>query len=160
MVSAHDRIMGTHRLPEELAEETLLVTPAAFERLRLVGARTSAVVHGQISGRLAVLTPDLRDAVLRPDSRFFTVIDASALRPTAEQVELLDRSIIGNRRQLERLVIDYIAHYNTHRPHRSLDQRPPRHTTPDNNTTDHPLPLRLVRTTRCDGLINEYKHAA
>ena len=36
----------------------------------------------------------------------------------------------------------------------------PRHTTPDNKTTDHPLPLRLARTTRCDGLINEYKHAA
>ena len=74
--------------------------------------------------------------------------------------ELLDRTIIWNQRQLERLVIDYIDHYNIHRPHRSLDQRPPRHTTPDNNTTGHPLPLRLVRTTRCDGLINEYKHAA
>ena len=74
--------------------------------------------------------------------------------------ELLDRTIIWNQRQLQRLVIDYIAHYNVHRPHRSLEQRPPRHTTPDDNTTDHPLPLRLVRTTRCDGLINEYKHAA
>ena len=74
--------------------------------------------------------------------------------------ELLDRTIIWNQRQLQRLVIDYIAHYNMHRPHRSLGQRPPRHTTPDNNTTDHPLPLRLVRTTRCDGLINEYKQAA
>ena len=74
--------------------------------------------------------------------------------------ELLDRTIIWNQRQLQRLVIDYIAHYNAHRPHRSLEQRPPRHTTPDDNTTDHPLPLRLVRTTRCDGLINEYKHAA
>ena len=40
--------------------------------------------------------------------------------------ELLDRTIIWNQRQLERLVIDYIAHYNFH----------------------------------CDGLINEYKHAA
>ena len=74
--------------------------------------------------------------------------------------ELLDRTIIWNQRQLQRLVSDYIAHYNFHRPHRSLNQRPPRHTTPDNNTTDYPLPLRLVRTTRCDGLINEYKHAA
>ena len=74
--------------------------------------------------------------------------------------ELLDRTIIWNQRQLRRLVIDYIDHYNAHRPHRSLEQRPPRHTTPDDNTTDHPLPLRLVRTTRCDGLINEYKHAA
>ena len=52
--------------------------------------------------------------------------------------ELLDRTIIWNQRQLERLVIDYIDHYKTHRPHRSLDQRPPRHTTPDNNTTGHP----------------------
>ena len=55
--------------------------------------------------------------------------------------ELLDRTIIWNQRQLERLVIDYIAHYNMHRPHRSLGQRPPRHTTPDNNTTDHLLPF-------------------
>ncbi|MCP4961665.1 MAG: transposase, partial [Actinomycetia bacterium] len=34
--------------------------------------------------------------------------------------ELLDRTIISNRRHLERLAIDYIAHYNQHRPHRSL----------------------------------------
>jgi hypothetical protein len=39
--------------------------------------------------------------------------------------ELLDRALIWNRRQLERLVVDYIDHYNTHRPHRSLDQRAP-----------------------------------
>ena len=32
--------------------------------------------------------------------------------------ELLDRTIIWN--QLQRLVIDYIDHYNIHRPHRSL----------------------------------------
>jgi transposase InsO family protein len=30
--------------------------------------------------------------------------------------ELLDRTIIWNQRQLERLVVDYIDHYNTHRP--------------------------------------------
>jgi len=30
--------------------------------------------------------------------------------------ELLDRTIIWNRQQLERLVIDYIAHHNQHRP--------------------------------------------
>ena len=34
---------------------------------------------------------------------------------------LLDRTIIWNQRQLERLVIDYIEHYNSHRPHRSID---------------------------------------
>ena len=30
--------------------------------------------------------------------------------------ELLDRTIIWNRRQLNNLVVDYIDHYNTHRP--------------------------------------------
>jgi transposase InsO family protein len=38
--------------------------------------------------------------------------------------ELLDRTIIWNRRQLERLVTGYVEHYNQHRPHRSLEQRP------------------------------------
>jgi transposase InsO family protein len=72
--------------------------------------------------------------------------------------ELLDRTIIWNRRQLERLVIDYIAHHNEHRPHQSLEQLPPAasgarpETLPENVTT--------LRTTRCDGLINEYQNAA
>ena len=74
--------------------------------------------------------------------------------------ELLDRTIVWNRRQLERLVTDYIAHYNTHRPHRSLDQQPPRPGDPDQATTTPEPPLRVVRTTRCDGLINEYRDAA
>ena len=39
--------------------------------------------------------------------------------------ELLDRTLLCSRRQLERLVADYIAHYNRHRPHRSLGQQPP-----------------------------------
>jgi putative transposase len=43
--------------------------------------------------------------------------------------ELLDRTIIWHRHQLEPIVIDYIDHYNTHRPHRSLNQRPPRNIT-------------------------------
>lgn len=39
--------------------------------------------------------------------------------------ELLDRTLIWNQVQLERLIVDYIDHYNQHRPHRSLDQHPP-----------------------------------
>ncbi|MDG1412433.1 MAG: integrase core domain-containing protein [Acidimicrobiales bacterium] len=72
--------------------------------------------------------------------------------------ELLDRTIICNQHQLERLVTDYIDHYNTHRPHRSLDQRPPLNTDPP--VTVDPTPHRVVRSTRCHGLINEYKNAA
>jgi transposase InsO family protein len=69
----------------------------------------------------------------------------------------LDRTIIWNRHQLERLLVDYLDHYNQHRPHRSLNQRPPA----KNDTTDaRAEPLRIVRSTRCNGLINEYRNAA
>ncbi len=39
--------------------------------------------------------------------------------------ECLDRRLILGRRQLERVVRVYAQHYNGHRPHRSLGQRPP-----------------------------------
>ena len=63
--------------------------------------------------------------------------------------ELLDRTIIWNQRQLKRLVVDYIDHYNTHRPHRSLDQQPPVATDPPDQPDRH---LQVLRTARCDGL--------
>jgi putative transposase len=50
--------------------------------------------------------------------------------------ELLDRTIIWNQCQLERLVVDYIDHYNTHRPHRSLNQLSP--STPQGGHSDYP----------------------
>ncbi len=70
--------------------------------------------------------------------------------------ELLDRTLIWNRQQLERLVVDYIEHYNQHRPRRSPDQQPPSGARP------HPShgPRRIVNSTRCDSLINEYRNAA
>lgn len=75
--------------------------------------------------------------------------------------ELLDRTIIWNQRQLHRLVVEYITHYNRHRPHRSLYQQPPRPTHTPNDSPDRPKPiLQIVRNTRCDGLINEYRTAA
>ncbi len=72
--------------------------------------------------------------------------------------ELLDRTIIWNQHQLEQLVVDYTDHYNQHRPHRSLGQRPPL-------VSEAPTPLNqrqlhIVKSTRCHGLINEYQDAA
>ncbi len=78
--------------------------------------------------------------------------------------ELLDRTIIWNQQQLERLVIDYIEYYNTHQAtrrvaaHRSLDQCPPLRPKPSADAD--PPRLRVIKSTRCDGLIHEYRNAA
>ncbi len=73
--------------------------------------------------------------------------------------ELLDRTLIWNRTQLERLIVDYIDHYNEHRPHRSLDQHPPSRVeaTLIRSPGHH---AEGFRSSRCDGLINEYRNAA
>ena len=70
--------------------------------------------------------------------------------------ELLDRTIIWNERQLRAWLVDYIDHYNQHRPHRSLNQA-----VPDTANIATIAPGRpIVRRARCGGLINEYRHAA
>ncbi|MFT7473977.1 MAG: hypothetical protein ACI81L_000893 [Verrucomicrobiales bacterium] len=56
-----------------------------------------------------------------------------------------------------RLVVDYIDHYNQHRPHRSLHQQPPK--APEAPPPLQGRHLRVAKSTRCDGLINEYRHA-
>ena len=70
--------------------------------------------------------------------------------------ELLDRTIIWNEPQLRRLIAAYLAHYNEHRPHRSLDQQPPSQTP----ATVFRAGLPVTATSRCDGLIHEYQQAA
>ncbi len=39
--------------------------------------------------------------------------------------EALDRLLIINQRHLHIVLDEYIAHYNTHRPHQSLNRKPP-----------------------------------
>ena len=73
--------------------------------------------------------------------------------------EFLDRALVWNQRQLGRIVVDYIDHYNDHRPHRSLDQHPPSKAgaTPIRSPSDE---VPVLRSSRCDGLIHEYRNAA
>ena len=68
----------------------------------------------------------------------------------------MDRTIIWNERQLRTLLVDYLAHYNQHRPHRALHQAAP----DDTNVITINAGKPVVRHTRCAGLINEYRHAA
>ncbi|HEY5478905.1 MAG TPA: integrase core domain-containing protein [Gaiellaceae bacterium] len=72
--------------------------------------------------------------------------------------ECLDRILIVNRRHLERVFPVYIRHYNEHRPHRSLHQRPPIKEPPPGSETVVALD-RIRRRDVLGGLIHEYKAA-
>ena len=73
--------------------------------------------------------------------------------------ECLDRMLILNRRHLERALPVYIRHYNEHRPHRSLDQRPPTEEPPPESETNVDLD-HVQQRDLLGGLIHEYKAAA
>jgi putative transposase len=73
--------------------------------------------------------------------------------------ECLDRMLILNRRHLERALRVYIRHYNEHRPHRSLGQRPPIEEPPPGTETNVDLD-HVQRRDLLGGLIHEYKAAA
>src|SRR5207244_4742629 len=69
--------------------------------------------------------------------------------------ECLEWILIVGRRHLERVLHLYIDHYNTHRPHRSLDLLPPQ---PSRRPRAHAPSLsqaRLHRADRLGGLIHE-----
>ena len=71
--------------------------------------------------------------------------------------ECLDRMLIFNERHVVRVLDEYEDHYNSHRPHRALEQRPPM------AVGSNRLPRSAVAVRRRDilgGLINEYRQAA
>jgi putative transposase len=70
--------------------------------------------------------------------------------------ELLDRILIVSQAQLHRLLTEYLIHYNDHRPHRSLGQRPPNHRGP----VPPPREGSIRPTQILGGLVNEYHHVA
>jgi transposase InsO family protein len=71
--------------------------------------------------------------------------------------ELLDRMLILNQRQLGTVLAEYVAHFNAHRPHRTLDQAAPLQPLPPPAL---PSPLRVRRRDRLGGLIHEYAQVA
>jgi putative transposase len=119
-----------------------------------------------ICGRDSKFTRDF-DAVFRSEGIEIirTPIRAPKANAIAERFvrtvhsECLDWLLIVNRHHLERALHVFVDHYNSHRPHRSLDLAPP---DPD------ALKLHLVRSPaagierrdRLGGLIHEYSLAA
>jgi len=84
-------------------------------------------------------------------------VKAGALQIRTLRTECLDRMLIFRTAHLRAVLDEYLEHYNTHRPHRSLDQQPP-------------AGPRLITGDLCDtqvdrnevlgGLINRYTHTA
>ncbi len=72
--------------------------------------------------------------------------------------ECLDRILIVSHKHLERVLREYVAYYNTHRPHRSLEQRPPLLERPPPSAHDSESSVR--RRDRLGGLLHEYHLAA
>jgi putative transposase len=76
--------------------------------------------------------------------------------------ECLDRLLILGRRHLQHILVTYSEHYNEHRPHRSLGQRPPlRKQPPGEQGMADVFDLdRVRRRDLLGGLIHEYRLAA
>lgn len=73
--------------------------------------------------------------------------------------EVLDRLLIVNEHHLRQVLTEYLAHYNTARPHRALHQLPPAQAgtqPPQINLEDH----RIRRKQVLGGLTSEYQIAA
>jgi putative transposase len=70
--------------------------------------------------------------------------------------ECLDHLLIAGPRHLAAVLREFVEHCNTHRPHRSLHQRPPADSTPPRSGAA----VRPLRRDRLGGLIHEYLQVA
>ena len=71
--------------------------------------------------------------------------------------ECLDRMLVAGERHLRLVLGEYADHYNSHRPHRSLQQEPPAgRAHPPVEATG----MRVLRKDRLGGLIHEYAQVA
>jgi putative transposase len=71
--------------------------------------------------------------------------------------ECLDRMLVTGERHLRLVLCEYADHYNGHRPHRTLHEKPPA------GRQDPPAAgasTRVLRRDRLGGLIHEYSQVA
>jgi hypothetical protein len=72
------------------------------------------------------------------------------------RTEVTDRMLIFGERHLRQVLAGYAAHNNVARPHRTLQMRAPRPTSP----VPEPVHGRIRRRPILGGLLNEYESAA
>jgi putative transposase len=104
-----------------------------------------------------IFTTNRLDVIHTPPGAPRANATAERLVRTA-RTELLDHTLIWNERQLRVLLVEYLDHYNNHRPHRGINQRS---LTSIDQAPPNPVPIDQIRRRRVlGGLINEYHHAA
>jgi putative transposase len=107
------------------------------------------------------------DAVFRSEG--LEIVRTPARTPQANAIaerfirtarsECLDWLLILNRPHLERVLRIFVHHYNSHRPHRSLDLTPP-NPAPPTQLMPASRSADVLRRDRLSGLIHEYRLAA
>jgi transposase InsO family protein len=160
----------------------LAVIEHGTRRIRVLGA-TENPVQSWVAQQARDLLMDLEDALMSAkfvlhdrDASFTAAFDAvfqaagvgvvsSAIQaPRMNSImerwigscrrELLDRTLIWNQRHLMAVLREYEDFYNTHRPHRTLNQAAPLRPLPDGTSDlDH---FRVRRRDRAGGVIHEY----
>jgi hypothetical protein len=83
-------------------------------------------------------------------------INCRSLLVLTIRTELTDRMLIFGERHLRRVLATYAAHYNSQRPHRALQLRPPRPEAP----VPEPVYGRIRRRPILGGLINQHDPTA
>jgi len=143
--------------------ETWVVQQA--RNLTMVLADRTRPVRALVRDRDALFTASV-DEVFRSEGIRIIRIPVRAPRANAFaerfvgtiRRECLDRMLIFTQRQLESVLAEYVLHYNTHRPHRSLDQASPLSVLPA-TPTSCPDAWHLRRSDRLCGLIHECRLA-
>jgi transposase InsO family protein len=175
-VKAGGTVLAPHKV------YVLAVIEHGSRRIRVLGA-TEHPVQSWVAQQARNLLMDLDDASIRVrfvlhdrDASFSAAFDA-VFQPAGIRVirsavqapkmnsimerwigscrrELLDRTLIWNQRHLMTVLREYEDFYNTHRPHRALNQAAPFRPLPDSVTDlDH---FRVQRHDRAGGILHEY----
>jgi transposase InsO family protein len=122
---------------------------------------------GSSSATATANTPPAFDAVFASEG--IKIVKTPVRAPKANAVaerfvrtvrsECPDWILIVNRRHLERVLRVFVCHYNTHRPHRSLNLAPPE-ASERRLRAVRPPTTTVERRDRLGGLIHEYNLAA
>jgi len=137
-----NRVFGTHKLAEQASTINFLILDTKFT------ASFDAVFAAE--GTRIIKSP-----VRAPRSNAICERAIGTIRR-----ECLDRMLILGRRHLEAVLAEYVEHYNAHRPHRSIGQRPPARSEATPSTISDVDAARLRRADRLGGLIHEYRMVA